>query len=259
MYTALYYPFTTIEDESILKCGLLLWDRLEFIAPGEGFSVWHSNPEAAEACELIVTPLVPNEEDKKLAHDAILGLWTSDLPSDFLFEETDVIDQFDIYPEKFLPATWEALRQTELAGPTEHGEFNAWAMSHALGLSMMSILAESCAGTEKRTITDLIDSYKLLNQSIAGLHSGNFGQVGDEVERLITISIKIIDPSKLSFRELIEFRKDEERSQSTNYRELRHNFLKKIDSFVTRFVKAGNHKGSRKEIEKEYEKERSDD
>ena len=249
----------TIEDENILKSGLLLWDKIEFIAPDEGMLAWHSNPEAAEACELITTPHVPSEEDKQLANDAILELVTSELPSDFLFEETDPENRFSIYPQKFLPETWDALRQTKLAGPTEYGEFDEWAMSNALGLSMMSILAESCAGTEKRTITNLIDSYKLLNQSIAGLHSGSFGEVGNEVERLITISIKIIDPSKLGFRELLEFRKTEERSQSTDYRELRHNFLKKMDSFATRLVTAGNHKGSQDEIEREFEQEMSDD
>jgi hypothetical protein len=258
MYSALYYPNIQIQRTDLLKTALLLWDRLEFITPFPEWGQHADDRSVQEALELITRPHVPSQEEKRLAHQGILELATSDLPRDFLLEPSDFETRYRIYPQKFLPESWDALRETKLAEP-HRGRFDEWAMSSSLGLAMMSILAEACAGSELRTVTDEVSSFKLLAKSITDLHGGAFGPVGDDVERLVTISLKIVDASRISLKRLVDFRKSEEAKAGASIRLLRHNYLKQIDSFVTRLASVRDHQASRKEIERQFKQEMRDD
>jgi len=258
MYSALYYPNIQIEGTDLLKTALLLWDRLEFITPFPEWGQRADDRSHQEALELIARPHVPNQEEKHLAHQGILELATSQLPRDFLLEPSDPETRYRIYPQKFLPESWDALRETKLAEPYR-GLFDEWVMSSSLGLAMMSILAEACAGSELRTVTDELSSFKLLAKSITDLHGGAFGSVGDDVERLVTISLRIVDPSRISLERLVDFRKREEAKAGASIRLLRHNYLKQIDLFVTRLASVTDRQASREEIERQFEQEMRDD
>lgn len=258
MYSALYYPNIQIEGHDLLKTALLLWDRLEFITPFPDWSQHAEDGSTQEALELIARPHVPNQEEQRLAHQGILELATSQLPKDFLLEQSDPNTRYRIYPQKFLPESWDALRETKLAEPYR-GRFDEWAMSSSVGLAMMSILAEACAGAELRTVTDEVPAFRVLAKSVAGLHGGTFGAVGDDVERLVTISLRIIDPSRISLERLVDFRKREQATAGASIRLLRHNYLEKIDSFVARLASLRDHEGSRQEIERQFEQMMRDD
>ncbi len=126
-----------------------------------------------------------------------------------------------------------------------------------MGLSVMSILADSCAGTQKRLVTDKVKSYRAVHEAITALHGGTFGTANPlEHERLVTISLKVVDPSRFSLARLVDYRKREERDASL--RDLRHNYLKKVDSFAARAA-AGQHDGDKREIERQFELEVKDD
>jgi hypothetical protein len=48
MLTALYYPHTTI-SHGLVKNALFLWDRIEYIAPYDGFRPDYQDPELTSA------------------------------------------------------------------------------------------------------------------------------------------------------------------------------------------------------------------
>ncbi len=259
MFSAIYYPNIQIKNPKIIKTALLLWDRLEYIAPSKNTGQYAETKYLSEALDMIAIEHVPSDNEKKLAHEGILELATSQLPKDFLLRNSNFSDRYSIYPQKFLPETLDALRETELAAPYRDTNFSEWVMSKSIGLAMMSVLAEACAGLELRTVTDKFASYKLLSESIVGLHNGTFDQISDDAERLITISLKVIDASKLNIKRIINFRKREHSSEGTSIRQLRHNYLRKIDSFVKRLATSRDHPNNRKEIERQFEEEIRDD
>lgn len=259
MFSAIYYPNIQIKNPNIIKTALLLWDRLEYIAPFKNTSQYAEKKGLNEALDMIAFEHVPSDNEKKLAHEGILELVTSQLPKDFLLRKSNPSDRYTIYPQKFLPETWDALRETELAAPYKDADFSEWVMSRSIGLAMMSLLAEACAGSELRTVTDKFASYRLLSESIVGLHDGTFDQISDDAEKLITISLKVVDASKLNIKRVINFRKREQSSEGPSIRNLRHNYLRKIDAFVKRLATAKEHPKNREEIERQFEQEVKDD
>src|ERR1043165_3413438 len=119
MLSALYYPHTKLStndltSQRILKRALLMWDHLEFIVPDPRFKTEYEDPVVAEAIELIGKNHCPNADEKKEAHDRIEELVTRPkLPESFLYRGSD---PYEIYPMKFLPETWELLKESKHAG-----------------------------------------------------------------------------------------------------------------------------------------------
>src|ERR1041385_3205757 len=147
MLSALYYPHTTLSTNDvtgirILKRALLMWDHLEFIVPFPKFKGHYSDPLVAEAIEVIGKNRCPNEEEKRDAHERIEELITRpQLPEVFLYQGTD---PYEVYPQKFLPETWELLLESKHAGELLP---NAdYPVSNQLGLTIMAILADCVAG-----------------------------------------------------------------------------------------------------------------
>jgi hypothetical protein len=265
MYTALYYPHTITKNTTLLKTALLLWDKLEFIVPDDHFPLKTRENvyDIDAALECIGVRHCPTPSEMGQAHEFITELVAEGLPHNF-FSRRQVDDQYLIYPEKFLAGTWNFLHSLKLAelqsagGSNLSGSdyYNDWTTSSNLGLAMMSILAEVCAGNEKRTFTDKISAYRLLNQSISRIHGGEFSNVStpSAYEQLVTISLKIIDVEQFSIEELLTFRKNENKET----RQFRHNYLKKIDEFVSRISKSNSDR-SVSAIKTEFESEMKDD
>jgi len=73
MVKALYYPFTTIRSQNLIKTALLLWDSVECIVPTPGWQIEKPFKQKSynEALELIVCPYVPKHQERTLAHNDV--------------------------------------------------------------------------------------------------------------------------------------------------------------------------------------------
>lgn len=259
MYTALYYPHISIGNVNLLKTALLLWDKLEYIVPDQFTRASSAERGVKEALEIIALPHLPTDEEKQMAHNQIMELTQSELPEWFFFDPINTELIYQIYPEKFLPNTWRSLEEISLAKPSGFQEPEQYLTSESFGLTMMSILAECCAGTQKRTVTDEIDSYAALTRYITAAHDGQYGVVSEEYERLVTISLKVIDVNGIDIQRLIDLRAREITKNDYFLRNLRHKYLKAIDLYVKRLTQEAQHEGDKIEIERLFEQEMGDD
>ena len=256
MLSALYYPHTTVRDLRLLKTALLLWDHLEFITPRSNYKLTShdGNKEVDEALELVGSALRPSPEQQSQAHDAIEDLATSPFPKDFLWEEAvGDDDRYLVFPQKFLPETWDVLKAAHLAIPDSPGAFEDWSMKRNVGLTIMSILADACAGSQKRLVTDQVNSYKLLAQSITNIHGGNYGvATTSTAEKLVTIALKIVDADQFTLRQLIDFRKQERGTSGHQVRTLRHNFMTVVDDYIKKVSGCEGELNDIQEVERQY-------
>jgi len=233
MYKALYYPHININNDNIIRNALLLWDKIEYISPFSDTVTWHNNPECRDALSLISEPHVPTMEEKKSANDIILELATSDLPPWFFFNPEKQWDYYNIYPQKLLPDTWYALKELNLVE-----KFNdAFKTSTSLGFSIMSILADCCAGEQRQMITDEIDFYSSLTRYLTEINGGEYEIDSEDLDRLVTISIKTINLNKINIKSLISYRRREKEDNATHLRNLRHQYLNKIMEYAGKLAK----------------------
>lgn len=261
MYSAIYYPHINIRNQSLIKSALLLWDQVEYIDPLGNRRENSPDNSIQEALDLIAKPHIPTEEEKDLAHSEIMTLVNSGLPDWFLYDPNKDGREYDIYSIKFLSQTWEEIMEVGnfYENKNDYEEVNK--VNKYLGLAMMSILADCCAGSQKRTITDEFRSYSLLNKYLTARNQGEYGSIEaiDGFENLVSISIKTIDHNQLEFQDLLRLRKDEITNKDTFLRDLRHNYLKAVDRYVQRISNEARHKNDVIEIERVFEQEISDD
>ena len=259
MYTALYYPHITIRNGDLIKTALLLWDNVEYIVPDKYVRARSHDRNIQEAFELITKPHLPTLSEKRRAHELIVQMVNSGLPDWFLFSPNNEHLIYEIYPQKFLPETWEIVCETVKIKSPRNDTYKTNQLNKFFGISMMSILADCCAGTQKRTITDEIDSYSYLTRYITSAHGGSYGNISEELERLVTISLKIIDVETFELKRLIDLRKREEVNNDDFLRKLRHNYLEAVDRYVNRISFEARSEEDINEIERIFEQELSDD
>jgi hypothetical protein len=256
MYSALYYPHTKIQDEEILKQALLLWDHIDVITPYDNFKLESDTAEAAQALELVARPRSPSKDEKKAAHDRIVGLANQQLPHWFAFDLSKEDLRYLVWPQKFLPETWEALQNSNLAQQSKNpGDFYDYVLCRWLGLTMMSILAEECAGTRLRLLTDEEDSYSALGRYLAMEYAGTYTQKPSfEAERLVTTSIQSIGLKDIPLEKLVRLRDKED----AFLRGLRRNYLSEVDKVVTALSSAKT-ESDKKDIEEAFAQAMKDD
>lgn len=241
MFSALYYPHTQLPSTGLasrrlLKRALLMWDHLEFIVPFPRFKPYYEDRFVAEAIELIGRNRCPNDEEKKEAHRRIEELITRPhLPDVFYYSGSE---SYEIYPQKFLPDTWEILTKSKFAGSLLAN--HDYPVSPQAGLAVMAILADCCAGVTRNRITDRTQAYA----SLAGLLLDNPEQrlrnkVVDSTlqaappgESLISLRLSLPDIDSLSLSQLIRFRQRELIEKGTHFREMRHNFVRRIEEQI---------------------------
>lgn len=164
MVSALYYPHTQIKDERLLKNSLLLWDQVEYIVPQPDWKhVRMANPLYNDAIDIITVPHHPNTREKEFVHNRVQSLVDKGIPDWFFLNRLDSRrrkETYAIYPEKLSHETWRLMQSNRLA------EFNRldndFHVAPLFGLMVMSLLADACAGTTKRKITDRADAYAWL-------------------------------------------------------------------------------------------------
>jgi hypothetical protein len=270
MHTSLYYPHTKIQTMNLIKTALLLWDRVEYICPKEFVPAPYEDKLMAEAAELITQQHIPSVAEKIETHKVVERLLSKPLPAWFLFEPESPIPPYQILPGKFHDETWRALREQGYAElnptPVPGYDFTDYMLHPSLGYTLMSILADVCAGKEKQTITDQSDSYAALTRFFTQDAGGQYGDVEladsveSECERLVTVSLGIIDVQGVPLNKLIQLRKREEKEsgKGTFLRSLREKYFSELDSYVKR-LHGATRESDKHEIERQFEQSMAGD
>jgi hypothetical protein len=271
--SAVYYPFMTIRGASFLKAALLLWDRVEIIVPPDSPPV-HSlyrEPKFAEAAEILLASHTPTAEEQDLAHDRILALATANLPEYFYINSEDPAREW-MFGQKLAWKTWADLKSLGLvhrATPSEqynnlrsasesflgNSDSDLYAMSAAFGMTAMALIAEVCAGATKRTITDEGTTYTSLVRDTA---ANDFPAHALDYERLVNITLKVLNVEDLPLRQLVALRKREAAQGGHFLRTMRHTYLRCIDEYVTAIISA-KHSEDIAEVDRVFDQTMSDD
>jgi hypothetical protein len=254
MRSALYYPHTEIQSESLLKTSLLLWDELEFIVPNSDYRPQYDKRDMAEAVELIGKHRPLSDAEKQEAHDRIEEFATRKLPPVFYYRPAQRSrDPYEIYSDKLLMTTWEMLRQAKLAGAQLAN--TDYPLDDSTGLSIMSILADCRAGETLARVTDQGVAYatvtNLLVESSPPPVEGNY-------ERIVPLTLKVVNAADLPLSKLIEFRKREDKSSSPDLRNLRHRYVARMEEHVKKILVTPK-EADRKRLESDFEADMKDD
>jgi hypothetical protein len=258
---ALYYPHTNITDKSIIKNSLLLWDQVEYITPAPKWT--HDRfPSKAfnDAIDIISKPHYPTNEERKEVHNRISELIKNGLPDWFMLDVSKTVDgskTYPIYPDKLDHQTWMMLEDHHLVRFNKHDlDFHT---TPFFGLMVMSLLADACAGNLKRKITDRSDAYSVLQKFMTTEAGGkyitdlNSSMLAPQYEKLVTLSIKVLNSDDVPISALVAMRKREQKSPSKDYRNFRINYLSKIDEYIERLNKPGLREGDIQEIERQFQ------
>jgi hypothetical protein len=231
MLKALYYPHTDIRNEVILKNALVLWDSVETIVPTSNWRPHRFTDKATnEAVDLVVVSRKPNQEEKSEAHKALKKLYDSgEIAKLIATAPRDLHSSpYLIYPEKFMHETWHMLTHGGMAQWVDH--HSDYGVPPALGFLMMSLLADACAGTQIQKITDRVDAYSWLSEShaqtLSSTHVKGFdvSQVAPAHDRLVTLSLEVLDVRNVPMERLVAFRKREARGGGTDYSAMRRRY-----------------------------------
>ena len=120
------------------------------------------------------------------------------------------------------------LRDLKLAG---NPLYNAnYPLTETAGLSVMSILADCCAGTTRAQITDRGLAYATITNLLVEQPRG--GATVDHYERVVPLTLGLIDASSIPLEHLINFRERENKAGGHALRDLRHRYLDAIEAHV---------------------------
>lgn len=268
MLKALYYPHTDISNPVIIKNSLLLWDFIETIVPHPDWMPqrFRNNRLLNEAVDLVVRSRVPTETERRSAHNSLEQLLLNGLLPPSLIQESKRLwgsAEFLVYPEKFLHNTWHMFEQGGLA----HWDSSAsnYLVPPAVGFIMMSILADFCAGSQVQKVTDRVEAYawiskhnaKILGcQYITGL---DVSQVAPAYDRLVTLSLEVLDGRQVPLRRLLDFRKRELRSQGADYSAMRRHYFNALRLCLERIGKEARSENDVLEIEQQFKEEMKQD
>ncbi|MBN8751341.1 MAG: hypothetical protein J0I65_28120 [Variovorax sp.] len=263
MLKAIYYPHTEVGSETVLKNALLLWDSLETIVPRSP----RPSPRAPktallrEAANLIVRPRQPNDKERQAAHKALEKMLQSGQLATIMARAPNgwQESQYLIYPDKFLHMTWRMLETKGL------GQFEArhqhYGVPSALGFLMMSLLADSCAGTQIQKVTDRTDAYSWLAEAHAaalGVHPVlglDASQVAPAYDRLVSLSLDVLDARQIPLEKLLAFRQREAKSSSTDYAAMRRRYLSALNAHIKRVTNEAKTVNDLRELERQFRDE----
>lgn len=254
MRSALYYPNTELH-ESLLKSSLLLWDEVHVIVPWPEFEPSYNSRDAREAFSLIGKCRCPSDREKARVHKLVEDFVSRPLPKAFTYRSTSSVIH-GVYPQKLLPDTWKVLCRARLAGEDRAGI--QFPMSEPTALSLMNIIADTCAGNTFARITDQADAYAAL----AGLfvdESPVDSPLPGMREELVPLTISIVRTDNLPLKKLIDFRKREESANDGQFiRDLRHRFVERIEAQVRQLSTARSARDAT-ELKRQFEQDMQDD
>jgi hypothetical protein len=257
MRSALYYPHTEIRSETLMKTSLMLWDRVHVIVPFDDYKPQYSSSELQTCFDMIGRCHCPSSEEKKRTHELVEDFATRPLPDSFSYVSTTSPNEvYEVYPQKLLPETWDILQQANLAGtPLPNADYPT---ANATGLSLMSLLADCCAGDSLARITDRSAAYA----SLAGLltQSPEDNVLSESsLEGLLALNLKVIDADGIPISQWVKLREREVgAADGYQVRDLRHRFVDNLEKQASRLAKAKS-TTERDEIRAQIEEENLDD
>lgn len=249
MRAAVYYPHTTIRNEELLKSALLMWDRVEFISPWPGFRPSYPSRAIAEAMELVGLAHVPTDIQKREAHQHILEMIETKVPPEFVLRNRRKADHYEVYPEKLLPETWQELRRASMSGKLRAS--GDYPLMEPAGLTVMSILADCCAGATKARITDRGDAYATVSKLLTVDDVDDLDPNGEE-RGIVPFKLQIAGLDKVSLDQLVAFRRREEVERSNDLRDLRHRYVDRISDYVARIRTVAKRPSDVDELRRQY-------
>jgi hypothetical protein len=194
-----------------------------FIIPYKPFRPNNDGIEA-EAFDLIAKTRTPSTQEQRTAHQMIEDFVKRPLPKAF-FNVPQKGVQYYIYPQKFLPKTWELLRENQLTR-----ELSKDSMSEQTALILMSLLTDCCAGQTLARIIDRAGAYASLTDLFVEQPNGDNPDKKHSLDNLLPISLQIADATSISLKKLVALRKREEGSADGHLvRDLRHRFVERLD------------------------------
>lgn len=263
MLKALYYPHTDVTNPLILKNALLLWDSLETIVPRYDW-VPHrvkGNRLLNEAVDLVVRHRVATSPERREAHHALQRMAEAGTLAQLLTAAPPGWRRrkYLIYPQKFLDETWHMLERGGIARWVAVAD--DYGVPPAVGFLMMSLLADACAGTQVQKITDRVDAYNWLSehharvlgsQHVTGL---DVSQVAPAYDRLVTLSLKVLDARAIPLRKLVEFRQRESKRGGADYSAMRRRYLKTLQAHIKRISSEARSATDVCELERQFKEE----
>jgi hypothetical protein len=130
---------------------------------------------------------------------------------------------------------------------------------------MMSSLAESCAGAQFDRITDRLDAYGAIQRARATLLGAPYvegldsSQVAPDLQRLVTISLRVVGAGKVSVTKLVAMRRREAKTNTADYRKMRVRYFSAVKTYADRVVNHARTGNDVKAIEAEFRRDISDD
>jgi hypothetical protein len=206
-----------------MKTALLLWDQVHVIAPWEGYRPNHEDRSMGEAFDLMGVVRNPTVSEKRVAHDLIEDFVTRPLPRSFTETLLGGRD-YSLYAQKLLPETWDLLNEAMyVRGDLPQGGRSR--VSEAVGLTVMSLLADSCAGTTLKRVTDRADAYANLSgcfleysPATPNEFEQNTAAHDQARQQLLAISLSTVDVRSIPMERLLDMRQNE----TSSLRDLRH-------------------------------------
>lgn len=264
---ALYYPHTHIRSELILKNALLLWDSVETIVPSRDWkpSDLPDDRRFREAYELVVAHRVPTTTERRQAHEEIEAMAEGGVLMRLASEHFDLWREkrMLMYPEKFLAETWYQLERGRLADCDQYDAH--FAVHPGVGLMMMSVMADACAGTQIHRITDRGDAYSFVSskcaQSLGAQRVTGFDplEITPSYDRLAEISTRVLDAREIPLENLLALRKREASDGGSDLRRLRQKYHKCLQQHIERIGKEAKSETDRTELEHQFRNEVADD
>jgi hypothetical protein len=258
--SALYYPHTSIRNEQLVKTALLLWDRLEYIVPWPHFHADHGSPIIQRAMELIGASHCPDQDEKRETHTRLKEFVSRSLPPQFYFNRERRYrheDHYEIYPDKLFPESWRLLQEARMSGRLLPN--SDYPMSEFGGLTVMSILADCCAGTTLSRLTDRGEAYATVSGFLGNNPAGAKIRKSDAHGQLVPISLKVIDTSRLDMATLIRLRERELKESGHTLRDLRHRYVDGLETYVSNLTNEKVTKRDAKEIQRQFADDMKDD
>lgn len=267
MLKALYFPHTNISNPTILKNALLLWDNVETIIPSDRWQpdVLPKERLTQEAEELVVSRRIPTDTERHRAHQSLAQMEESGFLTSLVRQSPGHWHNSDylIYPEKFLKQTWHLLKREGMARWVDDEQ--DYGVPAAVGFLMMSVLADVCAGSQIRKVTDRIDAYnwlaemhaKTLNsQYVTGLDPS---QVAPAHDRIVALSLEVLDGRQIPLKKLVEMRKREAKQGGSDYRAMRRRYTAALESHLKRVGKEAKSEADYRELDRQFKEELKQD
>jgi hypothetical protein len=231
MRAALYYPYTEVRSEQLVRMSLLLWDSIECIVPYRKYRPNYPDKKVAKAMEIIGKCHCPDNSEKRAAHQFVEEFATGPLPAACYYSNLRRNnEEYELWPQKFMYETWQLLESLQLVG-------KRWAIASdyptttPVGLCLMSILAECCAGETRARITDQGLAYATLSNMLIDEQKPD---TGDAYETIVPLTLKLLNISDIPIEKLISFREREAKeAHGHTLTELRHNYLSYIEEYVS--------------------------